>query len=360
MRAAVSREFGAPMAIEDIAIDSPGPNEVLVDISAVAICHSDVTYLNGSWGGQLPAVYGHEASGIVSQAGTDAAFAPGDFVAVTLVRSCGDCFQCAHSARHLCDTPLRLNSQPPLHDSAGKEIWQAMATGAFAEQVLVHESQLARLPDAIAPEVGALLACGVVTGFGAVRNTAGVPPGAKVAVVGTGGVGLNCVQGAAHAAAGAIVAIDLSDAKLAVARTVGATAAVNAAAVDPVAAVHDLTEGRGADFVFVAVGSSRAIEQALPLLRRGGTLVIVGLPPSGDHIEFDPSDFASRGQRILGSSMGSVEVKEDIPMLAELYLAGRLELDRFVTSTFPFELINEAVDSARSGEAIRNVVVVNP
>ena len=345
------------MTIEEVTIDPPGPNEALVDIAAVAICHSDVTYLNGSWGGPLPAVYGHEASGIVTRVGPNTSFKPGDYVAVTLVRSCGECFHCDMANRHLCETQLRLNRQPPLRDAAGSEIWQAMSTGAFAEQALVHESQLAMLPGDISKEAGALLACGVVTGFGAVRNTARVPAGASVAVVGTGGVGLNCIQGAAHAAAGVVIAIDLRDDKLAMARTVGATATINATATDPTKAVQDLTGGRGADFVFVSVGSSRAIEQALPLLRTGGTLVIVGLPPTGDNIQFDPSDFAVRGQRIVGSLMGSVAVKEDIPMLAELYQAGRLELDGLITATFPFERINEAVDSARSGEAIRNVVV---
>jgi Zn-dependent alcohol dehydrogenase len=345
------------MAIEEVTIDSPGPNEALVEIAAVAICHSDVTYLNGSWGGPLPAIYGHEASGFVTEVGPKTSFRPGDFVAVTLVRSCGECFQCRAGSRHLCDTNLRLDREPPLRDAAGDQIWQAMSTGAFAERALVHESQLAPLPAGMSVAAGALLACGVVTGFGAVHNTAKVPAGATVAVVGTGGVGLNCIQGAAHAAAGAVIAIDLRDAKLDMARTVGATATVNPTAVDPVAAVHGLTEGRGVDYAFVSVGSSRAIEQALPLLRRGGTLVIVGLPPTGDNIQFDPGDFAARGQRILGSLMGSVRVADDIPMLANLYQQGKLELDRLITQTFPLDQINEAVESARGGEAIRNVVV---
>jgi Zn-dependent alcohol dehydrogenase len=328
-----------------------------VDVAAVAICHSDVTYLNGSWGGPLPAIYGHEASGIVNRAGPDTSFRPGDFVAVTLVRSCGTCRHCSAGRRHLCNTELRLNREPPLRDAAGSEIWQAMSTAAFAEQVLVHESQLAPLPDAMSVETGALLACGVVTGFGAVRNTAAVPAGSTVAVVGTGGVGLNCIQGAAHAGAGQVIAIDLRDDKLAVARTLGATATINPNSEDMVAAVRELTDGYGTDYVFVSVGSSRAIEQALPLLRRGGTLVIVGLPPTGDHIQIDPSEFAVRGQRIIGSLMGSVVVVEDIPMLADLYKAGRLELDKLITKTYAFGDINQAVASARSGEAIRNVVV---
>jgi len=345
------------MTIEEVAIDPPGPNEALVDVTAVAICHSDVTFLNGSWGGALPAIYGHEASGVVTLVGPDTSFEPGDFVAVTLVRSCGECFHCDMGNHHLCETELRLNRQPPLRDAAGNEVWQAMSTGAFAEQALVHESQLAPLPQGMSKEAGALLACGVVTGFGAVRKTAAVPPGATVAVVGTGGVGLNCIQGAAHSAASEVIAIDLRDDKLAVARTLGATATINASTADPVTLTRDLTDGRGVDFVFASVGSSRAIEQAFPLLRKGGTLTIVGLPPTGDHIQFDPSDFANNGQRVIGSSMGSVAVKNDIPMLAELYQAGRLELDALITATFSLDQINEAVASARSGEAIRNVIV---
>jgi len=357
MRAAVCRTFGAPMEIEEISIDPPGPNEVLIDVAAVAICHSDILYWQGSWGGRLPAVYGHEACGLVRATGEGVTgFEPGQFVAVTLVRSCGECRHCREGARHLCPTEMRLDREPPLRDARGDEIWQAMSSAAFAEQVLVHVSQLAPLPGDIPVESAALLACGVVTGFGAVTNTAQIPPRARVAVIGTGGVGLNCVQGAVHSAAEQVIAIDMRDDKLAAAARLGATATINATQ-DVAQEVADLTEGAGVDYAFVSVGSSLAVESALPLVRRGGTLVIVGLPPAGDTIELDPGKLAASGQRLLGSLMGSVNVTTDIPKLADMYLAGSLELDSLVSHTFSLDDINDAVASALSGAAIRNVIV---
>lgn len=358
MRAAVCREFAAPLSVEDVQIATPGSSEVLVDISACAICHSDIAYIDGAWRGQIPAIFGHEASGLVSAVGEGvSSVKPGDAVAVTLVRSCGSCFYCSRDRPHLCDATFRLDKEPPLHDAAGDEIWHGLRTAAFAEQALVHESQVSPVPANMPKSVAALLACSVVTGFGAVANTADVPAGSSVVVVGTGGVGLNSIQGAVHAGASQVVAVDLRDDKLEAARKLGATATINSASDDANVAVAALTEGRGADYVFVTVGSSRAIEQALPLLRRAGTLVIVGLPPTGDLIQFDPTEFAVQGHRILGSKMGSVRVKRDIPTLAGLYAAGQLELDQLITGTYSLDEINDAIASTRSGEAVRNVIV---
>ena len=358
MRAAVCRAFGAPLAVEHVRLAPPGPGEVRVRVAACAVCHSDITYLEGGWGGALPAVYGHEAAGVVLEAGPGVAeVAPGDHVVVTLIRSCGACRQCAQGRQVLCEGRFRLDEEGPIRAGDGSPVHQAMRTGAFAEEVTVHASQVVAIPKEVPLDSAALLACGVITGLGAVLNTARVPAGAEVVVVGTGGVGLNSVQGAALCGARTIIAVDLSDGKLAAARRFGATHAVNPARDDVAAAVRALTGGRGAEHVFVTVGAKAAIEQAFGLLARGGAAVVVGMPASGVTAAFDPSSLAAYGQRVLGSKMGSARVRTDIPMLVDLYRQGRLKLDELISGRYPLEEINEAIASAKRGEALRNVVV---
>jgi Zn-dependent alcohol dehydrogenase len=197
----------------------------------------------------------------------------------------------------------------------------------------------------------------VITGVGAVTNSAKVPAGSAVVVIGTGGVGLNCVQGAAISGAHRIVAVDLSDAKLAAARAFGATHVVNPAREDAVAGVRAVTGGRGADYVFVAVGAKAAIEQGFGLMRRGGTLCLVGMPASGTTTSFDPVDFADGCQHMIGSKMGSTRLRLDVPRLIELYRQGRLKLDELITERYPLDRINEAIAGVVSGDALRNVIV---
>lgn len=358
MKAAVCREFGSPLSIEDVTIDGPAAGEVRIDIAACAICHSDVAYADGAWGGALPTIFGHEAAGTVVEVGAEVtSVVPGDPVVVTLVRSCGLCVYCHAGEEAMCETVFRLDAEPGLRSTTGERINQGLRAAGFAQQVVVHESQIARIPTAIPMTAASLLACGVITGFGAVTNTARVPAGSSVAVVGTGGVGLNCIQGAAYVRAAQVIAIDLNDDRLALARTLGATAAINAAGANTVDAVRELTGGGGVDYVFVSVGSAAAVETSLPLLRRAGTLVVVGMPPTGQLARIDTGDLAHQGQRILGSKMGSVRVSRDIPTLAGLYKSGELKLDELITGTYPLEDINEAVRSARAGEAARNVIV---
>jgi S-(hydroxymethyl)glutathione dehydrogenase / alcohol dehydrogenase len=359
MKAAVCREFGAPLAVERVRLDPPQAGEVTVRVAACAICHSDITYIQGGWGGALPAVYGHEAAGVVEAVGPGGVggIARGDHVVVTLIRSCGACRYCAQGQPVLCEATFRLDAEGPIHGADGQAIHQAMRTGAFAERVTVHASQVVAIPKDVPLECASLLACGVITGLGAVLNTARVPAGADVVVVGTGGVGLNSVQAAALSGARTVVALDLSDSKLAAARRFGATHALNPAREDATAAVHQLTHGRGADFVFVTVGAKRAIEQAFPTLARGGAVVIVGMPPDGTEVAFDPVALAARGQRVLGSKMGSARVPVDIPYLVDLYSQGRLKLDELVSGRYPLEEINAAIAGVTRGEALRNVVV---
>ncbi|MGN6378897.1 MAG: Zn-dependent alcohol dehydrogenase [Gaiellales bacterium] len=358
MKAGVCREFGAPLTIEDVELAAPGVGELVVDLRACAICHSDISLAAGAWGGRLPAVYGHEASGVVGAVGPGVpGLAEGDRVVVTLIRSCGVCYFCTRGQQVLCEAGFRLDVEPALRAADGTPIEQGLRTAAFAERVLVHASQVAAIPDDVAFEAAALLGCAVITGVGAVFNTAALRPGSSAVVIGAGGVGLNTVQGAALAGAHPVVAVDVSDAKLDAARRFGATHAVNAGQADPAAAVAGLTGGRRADYVFVTVGVASAVEQGLSLARRGGTVVVVGMPPEGDRASFEPTWLAHDGQRILGTKMGGARVAADVPGLVELYRAGRLRLDELVTGRYPLAGINEAIDEVVRGDALRNVIV---
>jgi Zn-dependent alcohol dehydrogenase len=358
VKAAVCREFGQPLRIEEVTIAAPSEGEVSIRLAACAICHSDIMYMDGAWGGTLPAVYGHEASGVVEAVGPGVThLKPGDHAVVTLIRSCGACPFCDNGETALCDSSFHLDDSPPLHDAGGHVLQQGLKTGAFAEQVVVDASQVAAIPKDIPLDRAALLACGVITGLGAVTNTAKVPAGASVVVIGTGGVGLNSVQGAALSGADPIIAVDLSADKLTVAKSFGATHGFDPRSSDVAAEVRALTEGRGTDYVFATVGSKRAMEEGLGYLRAGGSLVMVGIPADGVSLEVPAADFASSGQRVIGSKMGSSRVDVDIPRLVGLYGEGRLKLDELISGRFPLERINEAVDEVRRGEALRNVIV---
>lgn len=357
MKAAVNRAMGAPLTIEDVALDAPGPGEAEIRIRACAICHSDIIFIDGGWGDATPAVWGHEAAGEIARVGpgvTD--LAPGDRVVVTLIRSCGRCACCAAGHYGVCAAPHARDGNSPLRDGAGAALAHGMKVAAFAERAVVDRSQIARIEGEIGWAQASLLACGVITGYGAVTNVARMRPGAAVAVIGAGGVGLNAVQGAALEGAARVIAVDISPEKLEIARGFGATDCVNGAAEDAVAAVRRLTGG-GADYVFATVGAPRAIEQAYPMLAPGGAAVLVGIPASGATSTFDPVTLASSAQRILGAKMGGAKVSRDIPALIRSYQAGRLKLDELVTGRFGLGEINQALDLSRRGVGVRNVVL---
>ncbi len=357
-RAAVCRSFAEPLCVETVDLRDPGAGEVRVRIAACAVCHTDLAYIEGVWGGELPAVYGHEASGVVEEVGAGiVGIEPDDRVVVTLVRSCGRCALCLRGLPALCErkSDLPLSRTSPLRTADGEPLVQGVRTGAFAEHVVVHHSQVVAIPGDVSFEAAALLGCGVVTGVGAVLNTARVEVGSTVAVIGTGGVGLNSVQGAALAGAALVVAVDLVPAKLDVARAFGATHTTDPEGMD--SAVSDLTGGRGLDYVFVTAGSAAAVEQGLGLLADGGAAVLVGMP-GGATATVDPEAIAHRGLRIVGSKVGSTRPQLDIPALVALYRAGRLKLDELVSGRFPLDEINEALAAAHRGEALRSVVVL--
>jgi Zn-dependent alcohol dehydrogenase len=353
-RAAVCHRFGEPFTVEEVTLADPGEGEVRVRLEACAICHSDVAYAAGAWGGTVPTVLGHEACGLVAAAGPGvAALKPGQRVVVSLIRHCGTCSRCAAGEPALCDAVFPLDERSPIR-LAGDEIAQGLRCGAFAEEVVVHESQAVPVPRHLPAASLAVLGCAVLTGVGAAERAGRVGPGQTVAVIGAGGVGLNAIQGAALAGAEAVIAIDVSDDKLEAATAFGATAGVNAEAADPAAPPAAL--GGGVDVAIVTAGSARAVEQGLGLLRRGGTLVVAGMPATGQEARFDPTDLAHNGRRIVGTKMGSARPADDIPRLVALYEDGRLKLDELVTGTYPLDAINEAIGSMRRGDAIRNVI----
>jgi len=322
IKAAVCREFGAPLSIEEVSLAEPLAGEVRVTIKACAICHSDITYADGGWGGELPMVLGHEAAGIVESVGSG-------------VR----------------------DEQPAIIADNNQALVQGMRTGAFAQAVVIDQSQLVVVPDTVGFDVASLLACGVITGVGAVTNTVRMPSGSHAVVVGCGGVGLNTIQGAHIAGAATITAVDLLQSKLDIALGFGATHSVNPSQADVLSTVHGISNGRGADYVFVTVGAKRAIEDAVTWLAKKGTVVIVGMPPSDVTTDFNPSNLAAYGQSIIGSKMGSAHIRRDIPWLVSLYQQGTLKLDEMISQRYALENINDAIASTKSGSAMRNVVI---
>jgi len=359
MKAAVCYEFGKPLTIEELELDPPKKGEVKVRIAATAICHSDLHALRGEGSGNVPIVVGHEAAGVVEELGDNVSLAkPGDRVVVCLLRSCGRCFYCTLGFPHLCEGDFALNGESRLRNRRGQVVNHGMRTAAFAECCIVDQSQVVRVPDNLPLDRASLLACGVITGVGAVISTAQVAPGSSVVVIGTGGVGLNAVQGAALAGAYPIIAMDLLDNKLKAACAFGATHIIHAAEQKKAeAAVKELTRGRGADYVFVTVGSAAAVGQALTLTRKRGSVIIVGMPAPGATTAFQISPFVRGEQRIMGSFMGSTRPSVGVPRLIDLYQHGRLKLDELITGHYPLERINEAIEAVEKGQALRNVIV---
>ncbi len=358
MRAAVWRAVGQPLSLEAVTIARPGPYEVEVEVAACAICHSDLAFMDGDWTARGPIVFGHEAAGRVTAVGAQvSAAAPGDRVSVTLARACGTCPDCARGRPITCATRLPPDPGAVLRAADGEPLGQGLNTAAFAERVLVHESQIVGLPDSLGWAGAAVVSCAVLTGYGAVARTAALGRGETVAVVGIGGVGLNALQAARIAGAGEIVAIDIAPARLAAATRFGATAVIDASAGDPVGQALALTGGRGVDAAILCVNRAPVIEQAVGMLARGGRLVVAGMPPEDARCIFDPCALASRHQSILGSKFGGAVIREDIPRICGLHAAGEFLLDELVTATFPFERINDALDTMRRGEGLRSVVL---
>jgi S-(hydroxymethyl)glutathione dehydrogenase/alcohol dehydrogenase len=358
VKAAVLPEVGAPLQIADVELGPVGPHQVQVRIAASGVCHSDLSMQNGAIPYPVPAVLGHEGSGVVEAVGPAVTrVRPGDHVVLSWIPPCRACPTCLGGQPVLCERGLTDALSAPYATWQGRPLLAAMGTATFAERALVLERSVVPIDPSLSLEVAALVGCAVTTGVGAVINTARVPPGSTVAVVGCGGVGLSVVQGAVVAGAASIVAVDRVSGKLALASSMGATDVVDASECDSVEAVRDLTRGRGVDFAFEVVGAPPTIKQAFGMTRRGGTTVLVGAGRPDESVTFTAMELFVDAKSILGCVYGSADPDRDFPRLLELDRAGRLHLDRLISRRIALDDVNDAFRAMRAGEVARSVIV---
>jgi len=360
VKAAVLNKLNGLFEVEDIQIAEPKGREVLVQVKASGLCHSDLHMSHHDFGVPLPAVFGHELAGIVQKIGPDVReFSVGDHVVASLIQYCGHCEACLDGRTYQCAHPnetLRPAEDDPRLTRNGQPLTPVFGTAAFAEYSLVHENQLAKVPDELPFPQAAILGCGCVTGAGAAINTANVKPGDSVAVIGVGGVGLNVISGARLAGAGRIIAIDTQVAKSALARKFGATDFIDASSADSVEAVRALTNG-GVDHSFEVIGLKSTSEQAIKMVRKGGGIYLIGIHKPGSAIDVDVlGDLIVNQVTIKGVYMGSTNIKHDIPMYADLYLRGRFNLDDLVANEINIDQINDAYEELKKGAIARSVI----
>ncbi len=358
MKAAIFREVNQPMEIEEVQVSKPGPREVLIRTSAAGVCHSDMHFFNGTYPGQLPMILGHESAGVVEQVGSDVHYVkPGDHVITCLSVFCGHCEHCLTGRMSLCQEPetKRDTKDEQRVSDNGKPLQQFANLGSFAEMMLVHEHAVAKIREDMPMDRAALIGCGVTTGVGAVIHTAKVEPGATVAVIGCGGIGLSCINGAAIAGASRIIAVDMVPSKLDLARKFGATDTINGRENDPIEAVKELTGG-GVHYAFEAIGLKQTAEQAFGMLRNGGTATVIGMIPPGDMVTLHGPDFLME-KKIQGSFMGSNRFRVDMPRFVDFYMQGRLHLDDLVSAHIGLKDVNEAMQQLETGEIARNVIM---
>ena len=358
MKAAVLREINQPLEIEDIAHGDPAPREVLIRTVAAGVCHSDLHFQNGSYPYPLPAVLGHESAGVVEAVGSDVTYVkPGDHVITCLSAFCGHCEFCLTGHMSLCQEPeLQRPPEQPTRLAKGDEpIAQFLNLSSFAEYMLVHEHAIVKVREDMPLDRAALIGCGVTTGVGAVIHTAGVEPGSTVAVIGCGGVGLSAINGAAIAGAARIIAVDMVESKLDLARKFGATDVVNAAEVDAIGEIREMTGG-GVHYSFEAIGLKQTAEQAFKMLNFGGTATIIGMIPVGVNIELHGPEFLME-RKLQGSNMGSNRFRVDMPRFVDFYLQGRLHLDDMISRRIKLEDINDGLAALETGEVARSVIM---
>jgi S-(hydroxymethyl)glutathione dehydrogenase/alcohol dehydrogenase len=359
VRAAVLRAPGEPFAVGDVTLRPPGEHDVRVRVAASGVCHSDLSIQDGTIPHPLPAVLGHEGAGVVVETGAAvSAVEPGDHVILSWVAPCRACFQCEHGHPELCEHGLdHAFASPYAHAADGTPLLAAFGTATFGEETIVPEAACVKIDAAFPLDLAALVGCGVVTGVGAVCNSARVGTGESVAVVGCGGVGLAAVQGARLAGASPIVAVDRVAAKLELARRCGATDVVDASATDPVAAVRECTGGRGADHAFEVVGRSQTIRQAFDMTRRAGTCTIVGAGGFDDMVSFGAMQLMVDAKTIRGCVYGATDPARDFPEMIRLHEQGRLDLAALVTARIDLDDLDEAFGAMQRGEVARSVVV---
>jgi len=356
VKGVVATSKGAPVSVETIEVPDPGPGEALIQVQACGVCHTDLHYREGAINDDFPFLLGHEAAGIVEAVGPDVTdVAPGDFVVLNWRAVCGECRSCRRGRPQYCFATHNATQKMTLD---GRELSPALGIGAFAEKTLVAAGQATKVDSRARPEAAGLLGCGVMAGIGSAMFTGEVGPGDSVAVFGCGGVGDAAIMGARLAGAAKIIAVDLDAAKLEIAKEFGATHTVLASEVDAVDAIQTITDGNGADVCIEAVGHPAVLEQAFYARDLAGTVVQVGVPNPEMRIELPMIDFFGRGGRLKPSWYGDCLPSRDFPMLIDLYLQGRLDLDRFVSETIALDQVEEAFHRMERGEVLRSVVVI--
>jgi S-(hydroxymethyl)glutathione dehydrogenase/alcohol dehydrogenase len=356
-RAAVLRDTGKPLEVIDVDLDATGPDQVRVRLRATGVCHSDLSIARGALRHPLPAVPGHEGAGVVTEVGRDVTgVAPGDHVILNWTPACRACFFCGRGEPWLCERAATDALAAPYATLGGERLHPVLGAAAFAEETLVLERAVVKIPADVPFEVAALVGCAVTTGFGAVVNTARVRPGDSVVVIGCGGVGLSIVQGARYAGAERVIAVDVTDDKRALAASLGATDTVDGTG-DVEAAVRELTDGRGADHAFEAIGRAATIRTAYRLTRRGGNTVVVGAGRHDDAVSFSALELFFQARSLIGCVYGSADVARDFPRILGLYASGDLDLDALITDRIGLDGVNDALDAMAEGRGARTVVV---
>ncbi|MFF0698525.1 S-(hydroxymethyl)mycothiol dehydrogenase [Streptomyces tendae] len=357
VRGIVARAKGEPVSTETIVIPDPGPGEAVVQIQACGVCHTDLHYREGGISDDFPYLLGHEAAGIVEAVGEGVSdVGPGDFVILNWRAVCGQCRACLRGRPWYCFDTHNARQKMTLLD--GTELSPALGIGAFAEKTLVAAGQCTKVNRAASPAVAGLLGCGIMAGIGAALNTGNVTRGDTVAVIGSGGVGAAAVVGARLAGAAKIIAVDIDNRKLHTARALGATQVVNSTEADPVTVIREMTAGFGADVVIDAVGRPETYRQAFYARDLAGTVVLVGVPTPQMTLELPLLDVFGRGGALKSSWYGDCLPSRDFPMLIDLYLDGRLELNAFVSETISLDEVEHAFARMHQGEVLRSVVVL--
>jgi len=359
VKAVIAREKNAPVSVETILVPDPGPGEALVDILTCGVCHTDLHYKLGGITDDFPILLGHEATGVVSAVGPDVTeVAPGDRVILNWRAVCGQCRACAKGKPQYCFNTHNATQKMTLED--GTELSPALGIGAFAEKTLVAAGQCTKVDEAADAAAVGLLGCGVMAGIGAAINTGEVQRGESVAVIGCGGVGIAAIAGAKLAGATTIIAVDIDENKIEMAKSLGATHGVNSRSTDPVDAIRELTGGFGADLVIDAVGRPETYKQAFYARDLAGRVVLVGVPTPEMQLELPLLDVFGRGGSLKSSWYGDCLPSRDFPMLVAHYKQGNLNLDAFVTERITIDQVEEAFEKMHEGKVLRSVVEISP
>lgn len=364
MRAAVMQQTKQPLTIRDVELGPLKPGDVLVKIGASSICHTDLEVLEGELKYPLPIILGHEAAGTIAEVGADVSdLSVGDMVALHWNPHCGHCYYCDHDQPILCEPYTKNRAVGHHYDGEcrhqmdGEDLHMLMYLGGFAEYAIVPRQSAVKMPDGMPVDRACLLGCGVMTGFGAASNVARTAWGETAAIIGCGAIGLSAVQGARMNGASKIIAIDLDDKKLEIAKICGATHTINASKGDAVAEVKALSSGRGADAVYECAGSERVFQESIMMCRPGGQVVWLGKVNVDQHVSFKWGTLMGE-RRIVRSSYGGARPEQDFPAMADAYLNGQLKLDEMITGRIALDEINDGFDLLRRGEAIRTVIMM--